>query len=216
MAQFQLLLSRHSSGIPLVLFNSIILSFQALLFKLFRCSLPFLKRPEARCGGPPEGLFMEEFFHLIARLAGNVHAQLLEQVFVHMRQDDRRVGVAAVEAVHLLDGVRGRGVGDSADRQSDQQLVRMQARVVIAQMLHFEMLDRGNDVRRDQEAGFLNAREIFERVEQAGGGGAEQRSGFSGDHLPVFQFNGDRRSVRLLCAIQRGRNHRPVFRSDPQ
>ena len=128
---------------------------------------------------------MVQLLGLVLRLGREIHAEFFEEGGVDVREDDGRVGFTAAQAVELVDRDLGHRVRHRADRQRDQQLVGVQARVVVAEMLDLEVLDRLDDARRDQLELLVDARELFQGVEQAGGGGAEQRGGLTGDDAAV-------------------------------
>ena len=95
---------------------------------------------------PADFSAMKELFGLETRLERDVHLELFEHVLIHVREDDGRVRLAVRELFELLHGDLGGRVVHGADAQRDEHLVGVQARVVIAQMLHLQVLDRLDDL----------------------------------------------------------------------
>ena len=71
---------------------------------------------------------------LILGLAGEVDAQAAEGVLGHVGEDDRGVGLAAPQLFQLGHGQLGGGVGGRTDREGHQDLIGVQAGVVVAQV----------------------------------------------------------------------------------
>ena len=93
---------------------------------------------------------MVEFLIFKVRLAGDVDLELAEGVLVHAGEDDAGVRLAAGELFELLHGDLRRRVRDRAYGESDEHLVRVQAGVAVAEMGDLEMLDRLDDLGRDE------------------------------------------------------------------
>ena len=89
---------------------------------------------------------MKELFGLETRLERDVHLELFEHVFIHVRENDGRVRLAARELFQLLHGDLGGRVAHGADAQRDEHLVGVQAGIVVAEMFDLQVLDRLNDV----------------------------------------------------------------------
>ena len=119
-------------------------------------------------------LAVVELFRLVVRFAGEVHAQTLEHVLVNAGEDDGRVHVAARKRGEGVHGLLRVWIRDGADGQGYEHLVRVQPRVVIAHVLNLQMLYGFDDAGRDERDVVRYAAQVFERVEQAGAGGAEQ------------------------------------------
>ena len=161
---------------------------------------------------PADVSAVKELFGLEARLERDVHLELFEHVFVHMREDDGRVRLAVRELFELLHGDLGGRVVHRTDAQRDEHLVGVQARVVVAQMLHLQVLDRLDDLGRDERDVLRDAAEVFERVEQAGGARAEQGRGLAGDDRAVGHLDGDGGGAGLLGTPERRAHDRTVGR----
>ena len=144
---------------------------------------------------------MKELLGLEARLERDVHLELFEHVFVHVREDDGRVRLAVRELFELLHGDLGGRVAHGADAQRHEHLVGVQARVVVAQMLDLQVLDRLDDLGRDERDVLRDAAEVFERVEQAGRARAEQGRGLAGDDRAVGHLDGDGGGAGLLLSL---------------
>ena len=80
---------------------------------------------------------MIELGGLVFGLTGQADPQPAEAVLVGLRENDRGVGLAAPELLQLLHRPLGVGVGDRADGQGHQQLVDMQAGILVARTLTF-------------------------------------------------------------------------------
>ena len=155
---------------------------------------------------------MKELLGLEARLERDVHLELFEHVFVHVREDDGRVRLAVRELFELLHGDLGGRVAHGADAQRHEHLVGVQARVVVAQMLDLQVLDRLDDLGRDERDVLRDAAEVFERVEQAGRARAEQGRGLAGDDRAVGHLDGDGGGAGLLGAPECRAHDRAVGR----
>ena len=94
----------------------------------------------------------------------------------------------------------------------DQQLVRVQARVVVAEVLDLQMLDGLDDARGDQRQLLVDARQRLEGVDQAGRGRAQQRGRLAGDDAPVVELERDGGAAGVLRLLQRSRDDRTVRR----
>ena len=93
---------------------------------------------------------MIQVLALVLGLAGEVDAQLAQGALVHAGEDDRGVGLAAPQLCQLLQGQLGQRVGDGADGQGLQDLVRVQARVCAAQIVDLQVLNGLDDGLADQ------------------------------------------------------------------
>ena len=155
---------------------------------------------------------MKELFGLEARLKRDVHLELFEHVFIHVREDDGRVRLAVRQLFELLHGGLGGRVAHGADAQRHEHLVGVQARVVVAQMLDLQVLDRLDDLGRDERDVLRDAAEVFERVEQAGGTRTEQGRGLAGNDRAVGHLDGDGGGAGLLGAPERRAHDRAVGR----
>ena len=80
----------------------------------------------------------------------------------------------------------------------------MQARIAVAEMFHFQVLDRLDDRLRDELGAFPDTGNGLHGVDQAGGGGAEQVCRLAGDDPAVVQFDRDSRTAGLLGALKSG------------
>ena len=85
---------------------------------------------------------MKQLFCLIFWLAGKVHAEFAEGVRIDLRQNYGGMNLGITE----IGKVRHRAGGDLAVRRSDgerdQDLVGMKARIVIAEIFDFQLLNR--------------------------------------------------------------------------
>ena len=111
---------------------------------------------------------MKELFGLEMRLERDVHLKLLEHVFVHVREDDGRMRLTVRELCQLLHGDLGGRVACGTDAQRDEHLIGVQARVVVAEVFDLQVLDRLDDVGRDERDVLRDAAKVLERIEQAG------------------------------------------------
>ena len=72
----------------------------------------------------------------------------------------------------------------------DRATIGVQARVPVAQMLDFQVLDGFDDNGGDEVDVFLNAAQSLQGVQQHGCGSAQQGGGFSCDNPSVRQLYG--------------------------
>ena len=102
-------------------------------------------------------LFMIQSGALIDRLAGQVGAEAHDDFLVNRGQEDRGMNLAAAQLIQLLERLCHHGVGHGADGQRQKHLIRMQARVAAAQMLHLQGLDRRQDGGRKKLNAVVNS-----------------------------------------------------------
>ena len=159
-------------------------------------------------------LFMVKLFGLVLGLAGQVDSQLAEGALVHMGQDDGGMGLAAPQLGQLAQGQLGGGVGGRADGQGHQDFIGVQARVPVAQMLDFQVLDGFDDNGGDEVDVFLNAAQSLQGVQQHGCGSAQQGGGFSCDNPSVRQLYGGGGHAGFFRPAKGAGNDGPVFGSD--
>ena len=74
-----------------------------------------------------------------------MNADLAQEILVDLRQYHSRMAVAAVQAVEHVDGPLRLGRAYAAYREGDQDLVCMEAGIVVPEMLYLQMLDRRYD-----------------------------------------------------------------------
>ena len=72
---------------------------------------------------------------MVAGLAGKVDAQLAEGLLINPGKDDGGMGLQPFEFFQLLHCQFGPLIGGGANGKSDQNLIGMQARIVIAEVL---------------------------------------------------------------------------------
>ena len=68
---------------------------------------------------------------LILGFAGQIHAQTLENLFIHSGEDHRRVNLAATQFTQLLHSLLCHGICHRADRKRNEGLVRMESGIAI-------------------------------------------------------------------------------------
>ena len=78
------------------------------------------------------GLFVVQLAALVARVAGEVDLQALENIVVHLRKNDGGVCFAALEQRKLAHGDGGVFIRRGANGERDENFIRMKARVMIA------------------------------------------------------------------------------------
>lgn len=89
--------------------------------------------------------------------------------------------------------------------RATKHLVGVQARVAALHVIGLERLDGGDDVRRDELDGVINARNGLERVEHRRRSRAKQLRRAARDQLTIRQFDGDGRlAVRSATAMAAG------------
>ncbi len=121
---------------------------------------------------------------------------------------------APAQLVQFFNATRRVAVGGGADRQGDQDLVGVQAGVMIAQMRQLQVLNGGENLGGDQLDLLGDTRQPFERVEQASGGGAQQGGRLSCHDFSIRQFNGDGRGTGPGGALAGGGDAGAVCRGD--
>ena len=131
---------------------------------------------------------VEELFHLISGLEGDIYAQLLEEVFVHAGENDAGMSLAAAELIKLIHCLLCHGIGDGAYTQRNKDLVGVEAGVAVAHMLGFQVLDRLDNIGRNEKSFLFETAQLLKSVEEAGGGGAQQGACLAGDYASVGQL----------------------------
>ena len=156
-------------------------------------------------------LLMIQLLRLIPRLEGDVDAELLEHLLVDVGENDGGMRLTALEAVDLVDRVACHRVHDRAYRQRDKHLIRVQTRIVVAEVLDLEVLDGLDDARSDELKRLVDPSELLESVQQAGRGRTEQGAGLAGDDGPVVQLQRNGGRAGLLRAVKRCLDDRAVL-----
>ena len=160
-------------------------------------------------------LLVIQLLGLMNGFAGQVHAQLLEDVVVYLSQNDRGVYLTAAQTGQMIECQLCNRVGGCRDGQRDQHFVGVQARVVVAQPLGLELLDGLDDERGQQRQVVRNVCQMFECVDERSRGRAEQGRGLAGHDRAVRQLDcSSRIAVGLLRALERCGNNRTVFDGD--
>ena len=99
------------------------------------------------------------------RLAGEVHAELFENAGIDLREHDGGMDLAAGKLGKLRERELRDRVGRRRDGQRDQHLVGVQTRVVVAEAIDFELLDRLDDELRQNVQVVRQTGERLERGE---------------------------------------------------
>ena len=132
--------------------------------------------------------FVVQLVRLVTGVAGEIHAKALKDVVVNLRENNSGMCFAVLEQGQLLHGDGGFLVSGGADGERQQHLVRVEARVVVAQIIALQRLNGLDDVRGNQVHALVNAAESLERIQQQCGGRAEQIARFAGDDLAIGQL----------------------------
>ena len=90
---------------------------------------------------------MEELLCFVSCLTGQVDAQLLEYIFIHRGQNYRRMYLAAFQLFQLLERQCRLWLIPRTNTQRNQYLIRMQARISVAQMSNLQLLNRFDNCR---------------------------------------------------------------------
>ena len=115
---------------------------------------------------------MVQLLVLIDRFGCKLHAQLLKDLDIHVRQHDRGVYLAAPQFGELGQGLFGRTVRGRAHGQGNQYLVRVKAWVLAAHVLGLKGLDGLNRGWGNQVYIVGNTAQYLDGVQQQGGGSA--------------------------------------------
>ena len=137
---------------------------------------------------------------LVSGIAGQVHAQPAEGVVVHCGQDDRGMNFAVLQLRQLAQCPGGVVVGGRGNGQGDQHLIRMQAGVVIAQILALQFLNGFDNLGRNQVRLLRNPRQLLQCVQEHRGGGPKQFCGLAGNDVPVRELDCQGRIAGCLGA----------------
>ena len=82
--------------------------------------------------------------------------------------------LAAAQFGELFHCFLGVGVGVCAYRERDESLIGVYSRIVVAEVLHLEVLYRLDNIRRHEEDVIVDLAKVFERVEDKRRGRSEQ------------------------------------------
>ena len=108
------------------------------------------------------------------------------------------MSLAAAQLAELINRKLCQRICDSANGKRNKQLVGVQARIVISEVLYFQVLDRLDDAGSNEQQLLVNAGKLFKRVHKACRGCTEQRACFAGNYRSVRQLNADSRSACFL------------------
>ena len=131
---------------------------------------------------------MIQFLCLILRLAGDVYAELFQNRHIDLGKDDRGVHVAVLQFSDLLESALSVGIGQRADGERDQYLVRVESRIVVSEIVHFQFLYGFDDIGGYKMNVVIYPAERFQRVQKKRAGGAEKFCRLSGDDSAVGEF----------------------------
>ena len=84
--------------------------------------------------------FMEQLVAAIDRFAGEIHAKLMEQLLIHLRQYDGGMSFALFQMPALVQSFLGYRIRDGAYRQRYQHFVAMKPRAVLSERLRLQLL----------------------------------------------------------------------------
>ena len=101
---------------------------------------------------------MEEAALFVFRLAAHVDAERAVEPLVGFRNNHAEECVAAVQVAGVVDELFGHGVGCGAHGKRKQRFIRMQARVVRVQGIFLQLANGLDDLVRNDEQVFVNAR----------------------------------------------------------
>ena len=148
------------------------------------------------------------------RLAGQVDAELAVDIRVDLGEYNRGVCLAAAQERERVECfLRGLAL-DRAHGERDENFVRVQARVVVAEDVRLERLYRLDNAGIDEQLLLgLIAEELY-RVEQRRRARAEQGRSLSGYQSAVGQLDCDRGSARISRSVERGAHAAAVFLGD--
>ena len=90
----------------------------------------------------------------------------------------------------------------------------MEPRVVVAEVVEFQLLDGLDDLGRDEVHGVRDAGELLQGVQQHGGGGAQQSGGLAGDDGAVVELDGSGHTTGQFRHGVGGGDDGTVFRTD--
>ena len=141
---------------------------------------------------------MVQLLALVLRLTADVDAEPLVEVAVLLGDDDREVRIAAAKRAELLLHERGQRVRQAGDRERDEHLVGVQARVAVAEVLRLELAD-GLDrlIANDLELK-VDALDMLEGVHNERTCGTQARGGLTGHHGAIGHDHGTHGTTRQL------------------
>ena len=132
---------------------------------------------------------VEQFFCLVFRFAGEVYAEVFEQLFIHLRKQNGGMHLAAGKAFQAIQRRAGVFVAHRTDRKRYKHLIGVEARIVVAQETGFEPLYRFDDRRGHKKNIVVDIRKAFKRIQQHCARSAEQGACLAGDYPAVRQVD---------------------------
>lgn len=97
-----------------------------------------------------KNLFVIQLLRLMPRFEREMHAQLFQRLFVDCGEDDAGMELAAVQFGQLVERAARVFVGDGADGERHQRLIRMQPRIQAPHKVYLQRLHGFDKQRRNQ------------------------------------------------------------------
>ena len=110
------------------------------------------------------------------RLTGQLHAQFTEGKYIHRRQHNRSMCLAAFQLWKLLQGKTCFWIRSSTDGKGNHGLIHMKTRILTSKIICFQLLNRVNSIRGDHMLLVINSCKLFQHIQKKGRGCTKQRS----------------------------------------
>lgn len=121
----------------------------------------------------------------VDRLAGEVHAEFLEDFLVDVAQQDGGVDLAAFQQRKRVQSLAAVLVIRAQDRKGDQHLVSVQTRVLAVQVGDFRLLDRLDEPSRNELDAVVDPGKMLGGFQEKGGARSEKVGGLGAKDCPV-------------------------------
>ncbi len=119
------------------------------------------------------------------RLAGEVHTELLEDFLVDVAQKNCGVDLAAFQERQGVQSLAAVLVIRAKDGEGDQDLVRVEARVLAVQVGDLRLLDRLDEPSRNELDAVVDPGKMLGGFQEKGGARSEKVGGLSAKDCPV-------------------------------
>lgn len=149
------------------------------------------------------------------RLAGEVHAQFLEDFLVYVAQQHCGVDLTAFQQRKRVQSLAAVLVVRAQDRKGDQDLVRVEARIVAVKEGDLRLLDRLDEPAGDQFDAVVDPGKMLCGLQKKGGARPQKVGGLGAQDGAVGKLDGGGRIAGGGLTLLRGDGDAAIFSSDP-
>ena len=149
---------------------------------------------------------MEQLFSLILRLAGQIHTKLTEGGSIYLRENNRGMYLCIFQHRDSLERHFCTRVIYRRDRQRNEDLVGVESGVMVTEIFDLKLLNRLDDLVRDNVHSVGNARHRLDRIKQSCARCAEKRACLTCNNLSVVKLDRNCGSAGFLGLAYSGAN----------